>query len=70
MSQTNLINVAPQHGDLGIANAVLVSPGSKEGSVLWERLRLLNQNRMPPLASQLVDDERLQLVGDWIDLMQ
>ena len=61
------INVAPTAGGLGITDPLLIRPGSKERSVLWERLRRLNADRMPPLASVLVDDESLALIGKWID---
>ncbi|NOX50093.1 MAG: hypothetical protein GXP16_06085, partial [Gammaproteobacteria bacterium] len=33
------ISVSPQAGDLGLANAAIIRPGSKEQSTLWERLR-------------------------------
>ena len=33
----------------------------------WERMRRLDADRMPPLATQLVDDAGVDVVGQWID---
>jgi hypothetical protein len=62
-----LINVAPSAGDVGLLNPYLVWPGLKESSVLWERMRVLDGNRMPNLGSLLIDQEALDIVGQWID---
>ena len=53
--------------DLGIANARIIAAGSKERSVLWQRLRTTDGNRMPPLSTHLVDDDGVSLIGSWID---
>jgi hypothetical protein len=37
--------------------------------VLWLRIQRLDATRMPPLASHLVDESGLALIGDWIDSM-
>jgi len=65
----NAIDVAPTAGDLGIIDARIIAAGSKERSVLWERMRRSDpaQGRMPPLASHAVDDEAVSVVGSWID---
>jgi uncharacterized repeat protein (TIGR03806 family) len=63
------IGVAPQTGDLGIANARIVDAGSKETSVLWQRMQRLDGNRMPPIASHRTDDAGVAVVGDWIDTL-
>ena len=63
----NTHNVPPSSGDLGLVGAQRIAPGSKESSVLWERMRRLDGNRMPPLASHVVDAAGLALVGAWID---
>ncbi len=63
----NAIGRLPAVGDLGIANAEIIAAGEKERSVLWQRIQALNTDRMPPLASHLVDSEGIDLVGQWID---
>lgn len=63
------IGAVPARGDLGISGARIVSAGSKETSVLWQRMRVLDGNRMPPLASHRIDDQGVDLVGAWIDAL-
>ena len=63
----NAVGVVPTAGDLGIDDARIIAPGDRARSVLWERMRRLNTDRMPPLASHLVDDGGLDVVGQWID---
>jgi len=67
VAQMGVYDVAPEHGDLGLANARIVAPGSKESSTLWERMRRLDETRMPPLASLVVDQAGVDLIGTWID---
>ncbi|MDB6060047.1 MAG: hypothetical protein JWM78_150 [Verrucomicrobiaceae bacterium] len=68
-SAINAIDIAPSAGDLGVANARIVAPGSKERSVLWQRMRLTDPaaGRMPPLASHAIDDAAVALIDQWID---
>ena len=65
----NAIGLGPNAGDLGIANALIIAPGEKERSVLWERMRRLNADRMPPVGSHLVDAAGVDIVGQWIDAL-
>ena len=67
IAATNTVGVAPTAGDLGIAGAQRVAAGDKARSLIWERMRRLDSYRMPPLASHVVDDDGLMLVGQWID---
>ena len=67
IASTNTLDVAPSEGDLGLANARRIAPGHKESSVLWERMRRLDENRMPNLASHVVDSAGVSLIGQWID---
>ena len=64
-----VIDVAPIRGDIGITSPRLVEPGSKETSVVWERMRTLGSNAMPPIAKHRVDEEGVALIGAWIDAM-
>jgi len=67
LPQTGSVNVTPASGDLGLAGANIITPGSKESSILWERMRRLDGNRMPPLGSHRVDNAGVDLIGQWID---
>ncbi|MHC5029370.1 MAG: PQQ-dependent sugar dehydrogenase [Planctomycetota bacterium] len=62
-----LVNVRPNQGDLGLTDAYRIRTGSKESSVLWERMRRLDGTRMPELGTNRVDQPALDLIGAWID---
>lgn len=66
-ADTRTRNVAPSYGDLGIADARRIVPGDKARSLIWERMRRLDGNRMPPVASHVVDEAGVALIGQWID---
>ena len=63
----NAIGVVPTAGDLGLVNARIIARGAKASSVLWERMRRLDGNRMPPLGTHRVDQAAVDLIGEWID---
>ncbi len=67
LPETGSLNVTPAGGHLGLSDAYIITPGSKERSVLWERMRRLDVTRMPPLGSHRVDDAGVALIGQWID---
>ena len=58
---------APASGSLGIADARIVDAGSPATSVLLERIRRLDDSRMPPLSSHVVDETGVALVEAWIE---
>ncbi len=69
-ANTNTCDVAPASGDLGINNARIIAPGEAARSVLVARISSLNsQERMPPLATQLVDTEAVTVITDWINAL-
>lgn len=63
----NAVDVVPATGNLGLSDARIIARGAKERSVLWERMRRTDTARMPPLASHVVDQQALSLIGQWID---
>ena len=67
IGSTRTIGVAPSGGDLGIAGAQRIRAGNKAQSLVWERMRRLDSNRMPPIASHVVDADGVALIGQWID---
>ena len=56
----------PAKGTQGVENATNLTPGHPELSTIWLRMATLGKGRMPPLASAVVDEDALALVGDWI----
>lgn len=63
---TKTCNVTPQGGDLGVAGAKILTPGDPSRSTLALRMRALDQNRMPPLATHVVDETGVTAVEAWI----
>jgi uncharacterized repeat protein (TIGR03806 family) len=66
IATTRTCNVAPQSGDLGIANARLVAPGDPARSILLQRVTRRDAHGMPPLGSSLADAAGAALLRDWI----
>ncbi|MCW1885816.1 PQQ-dependent sugar dehydrogenase [Luteolibacter flavescens] len=64
---TDTVNVMPSSGVLH-PNDRLLAPGQEERSVIVHRSSARNgYTRMPPLATNVVDEEGMQLLKDWID---
>lgn len=59
-------NAQPQEGDLGVMGARLFVPGAPERSLISLRMRALDANRMPPLATTLVDTQGNGAIDQWI----
>ena len=60
-----LVDTAPVHQTFGLPDAKLIAPGAPERSVLVHRLGLRGTGRMPPLASNRVDEAGLALMREW-----
>lgn len=65
-ANTNTCNQVPNASNLGITNAVIIAPGEPLRSVLLARMKVRNSNQMPPIATHVVDEQAVQVVGDWI----
>lgn len=63
----NLVGVAPRFGDVGLASPLLVRPHDHGSSTLWARMHTTGADRMPSIASSIVDVEGSALVAAWID---
>jgi uncharacterized repeat protein (TIGR03806 family) len=63
---TGLCGTIPAKGTQNVDGATNLTPGHPELSVTWLRMNTLDRGRMPPLASYLLDQDALALVGDWI----
>ena len=68
--QMSLIGARPQHDTFGIQNAMLISPGAPDQSVLLSRLSRRGRGQMPPLVSGAVDEAAVALFREWINGMQ
>lgn len=66
-ADTKTCGVDPQDGDLGIEDAKIVAPGDPARSVLIARPDATDANRMPPLASDVVDTGAIELLESWVE---
>jgi glucose/arabinose dehydrogenase len=70
LDKMRLLDVKPQHHTFGIPDARLIAPGDRFRSVLLQRMRRRGPNQMPPLATNDVDDEAVELMRAWIESLK
>lgn len=58
---------APATTRVSPLDSLRIDPGSKETSVVWELMQRLEGGRMPPLATTIIDEDAVELIGLWID---
>jgi putative heme-binding domain-containing protein len=66
LEQTKALDVRPVQGTFEIANAQLLAPGDPYRSVLYYRMAKLGPGRMPHIGSEIVDENGLRIIRDWI----
>jgi len=66
LNNTALCNVAPAGDSFGLTTPRLLSPGKPDESILVLRLEDLGDNRMPPLATGIVDNQAMTVIREWI----
>jgi uncharacterized repeat protein (TIGR03806 family) len=66
LSQMGVCGEAPVAGDLGVSQALIVSPGDAANSILSLRMKARGANQMPPVGTLMVDDDGTQLIDGWI----
>ncbi len=72
LGEMNLCDVVPAKNDLGIVGAKNLVPGKPEQSLTWVRMTRPaddddgKHGRMPLLASYVVDQMGVDLIGNWI----
>lgn len=66
LKQLLLVGTPPSQGDFGMHRAENVAAGDPFRSVLYYRMAKLGRGRMPYAGSNLIDQQGLDLVHDWI----
>jgi len=67
LAQTKLVNGPTNDAPLNPGD-LLVVPGNANASIIHNRASATNgYGRMPPLATNLIDEEGVQLLADWIN---
>jgi uncharacterized repeat protein (TIGR03806 family) len=67
LAATRACDITPTFGNLGIADARLIAPGSAARSVLVARIDRTGADAMPPLSRHVIDTAGVQLVTDWVN---
>jgi cytochrome c peroxidase len=67
MAQTNLCEVDPGAGNLGITGAKLIATANVSRSILHQRMSRRGAYQMPPLATEAVDQSALDIMRNWIE---
>jgi uncharacterized repeat protein (TIGR03806 family) len=66
----NACNKMPKKGNAGLETATILTPGKPEESVMRARVSTLGDDRMPQLATYVVDEPGVKLISDWIAGLQ
>lgn len=64
---TRVFDVKPLHHTFGLPDARLIAPGHPKRSVLLHRISNRGEGHMPPLATNVVDREAVELIRQWIE---
>jgi uncharacterized repeat protein (TIGR03806 family) len=68
LTNAKICNTAPQNGNLGFTNPMLLAPGNADNSLIYIRLNSRDPLRaMPPIGSFKVDAGGAKLIKDWIN---
>ena len=67
LAATNACDVMPLGGALGIVNARLIAPGDPAHSLVITRAIRRDSHGMPPLGSNLIDNDGINLLTDWVN---
>lgn len=66
LAEAKLIDVRPTQGAFGLSDARLVASHDPLGSVLLYRIAKTGGGRMPRIGSELVDENAVAMISDWI----
>ncbi|MEL7499584.1 MAG: PQQ-dependent sugar dehydrogenase [Planctomycetota bacterium] len=69
-AETKMFDLPPAQGDLGIEEAKIVKRGDPDKSTLLKRMETLSVGRMPTIGSNLVDEDAVSLIREWIQSLE
>jgi uncharacterized repeat protein (TIGR03806 family) len=67
LSETGTLHTRPGQGLFDLADPRILAPGEPQRSMVLHRMQLLGLGRMPHIASNLVDEQSVDLVRRWIE---
>lgn len=66
LADTGTVNVKPGQGKFKLNDPRNIIPGDPSRSMVYHRMTLKGLGRMPHIASKVVHEEAVQLIGEWI----
>ncbi|MGE3316055.1 MAG: PQQ-dependent sugar dehydrogenase [Planctomycetaceae bacterium] len=69
ITETGTVDVKPGQGAFGLANARYIAPGDPTRSMVYHRMTLTGLGRMPHVAVNIIDQEAVDLIREWIRQM-
>jgi glucose/arabinose dehydrogenase len=70
LADMKAVGERPTHATFGLPDAMLIAPGAPERSVLFARLSRRGPGQMPQLGSDVIDERAVQLLREWISVVQ
>jgi uncharacterized repeat protein (TIGR03806 family) len=69
LKDLGVIDVKPGQGTFELKDPRILVPGEPERSLIHHRMTRLGLGRMPHIASTVVDEDAVKLIGEWIKAM-
>ena len=66
LNDLGIVNTKPGQGTFDLKDPRILVPGDPERSMIYHRMTRTGLGRMPHIASSVVDQEAVKLIGDWI----
>jgi uncharacterized repeat protein (TIGR03806 family) len=70
LRELGIINTKPGQGTFDLNDPRILVPGDPDRSLLLHRMTRLGLGRMPHIASNVVDEDGVKLIRDWIQAMK
>lgn len=66
LAELGIVGIRPSHGQFGLKDPRDLVPGDPDRSMIYHRLTKLGLGRMPHVASNVVDEQAVKLLAEWI----
>ena len=70
LKELGIVDVKPGQGTFDLKDPRILVPGDPERSMIYHRMTRTGLGRMPHIASNVVDDDAVKLIRDWIKAMK
>ena len=70
LKDLGVVNTKPGQGTFDLKDPRILVPGEPERSLIHYRMTRLGLGRMPHIASTVVDEDAVKLIGEWIKAMK